>query len=113
MTKSREVVPWLRVPFERNIFIGYNHGKKRYIVHELNVHGGDVPIEPEGFAYAVRTDNELKMEHRNGAEVLATSRFTWDPASKTWHFQGRRVIDGKEQEPHADQKAVLVKPSSN
>ncbi len=38
--KSREVIPWLKMPFERTIFIGYNHRKKRYIVYELTVHGG-------------------------------------------------------------------------
>src|SRR5687768_17166891 len=47
--KSREVIPWLKVPFERTIFIGYNHDSKRYLVYELTVHGGDVPTKPEGF----------------------------------------------------------------
>lgn len=111
--KSREVIPWLKVPFERTIFIGYNHRSKRYVVYELTVHGGDVPHEPEGFYYGDRAGNELKMAHTKGTEVIGNSRFIWEPASKSWHFQGRRVIDGKEQEPHIDQKAVHTKISSN
>ncbi len=107
--KSREVIPWLKVPFERNIFIGYNHHTNRYVVYELTVHGADGPLQPEGFSYGDRTGNELKIITRNGSEVFITQRFTWEPESKSWRFQGRRVIDGKEQEPHVDQKAVAAK----
>jgi hypothetical protein len=109
--KSREVIPWLKVPFERTIFIGYNHRSKRYLVYELTVHGGDGPIEPEGFSYGDRTGNELKVVLK-GPEIVVHQTFTWEPASESWHFQGRRVIEGKEQEPHVHQKAVRVKTSS-
>ena len=37
--KSREVVPWLKVPFERVLFIGYNPRSKKYVVQEMTVHG--------------------------------------------------------------------------
>ena len=111
--KSREVIPWLKVPFERTIFIGYNHRSKRYLMYELTVHGGDVPTVPEGFAYAIRAGNELRFEYTNqtvaGSEEEVVVRWTWDPASGSWRFQGRRVIAGKEQEPHVDQKAVRTK----
>jgi hypothetical protein len=109
--KSREVVPWLKVPFERVMYIGYNHGKQRYVVYELNVHGADVPFEPEGFAYGQRSGNQLAVEHKNGAKVMAKSRLLWDPASKTWLMQSWRVIDGKDQPPHANLTAVAVKAS--
>lgn len=110
--KSREVVPWLRVPFERTIFVGYNHHSKRYVVYELTSHGADVPHQPEGLYYADRTGNELKMVVTKGSEVVAIMRFTWEPASESWYFQGRRLIDGKEQEPNVDQKAIRVKTQS-
>lgn len=110
--KSRQVVSWLKIPFERTIFIGYNHRSKRYIVYELTVHGGDSPIEPEGFTYGTRTGNELKTVITNGSDLVIHQSFTWEPASGLWRFQGRRVIDGKEQEPHVDQIAVRVKTSS-
>jgi hypothetical protein len=110
--KSREVVPWLKIPFERTIFIGYNHLKKRYLVYELTVHGGDGPLEPEGFSYGVRTGNELKVVLTNGSDMVINQRFIWEPASGSWRFQGRRVIAGKEQEPHVDQKAIRVKTGS-
>jgi hypothetical protein len=109
--KSREVIPWLKVPFERTVFIGYNHRSKRYLVYELTVHGGDGPIEPEGFSYGDRTGSELKVVLK-GPEIVVHQTFTWEPASESWRFQGRRVIEGKEQEPHVDQKAVRVKTSS-
>ena len=111
--KSREVVPWLKVPFGRTIFIGYNHHSKRYVVYELTVHGAAVPHEPEGFYYGDRTGNELKMIHTKGSEVIGNARFTWEPASRSWHSQGRRVIAGKEQEPNVDQKAIRKSRSAN
>lgn len=110
--KSREIIPWLKVPFERTIFIGYNHRSKRYIVYELTVHGGDVPHEPEGFYYGERMDNELKMALTRGSEVVAYQRFTWEPASGSWRFQGGRIINGKEQKPNVDQKAIRATTSS-
>jgi hypothetical protein len=109
--KSREVVPWLKIPFERIMYIGYNHSSKRYVVYELNVHGADTPFAPEGFSYGLRSGNELAVEHKNGADVLAKSRLLWDPASKTWNMQSWRVINGKDQPPHANLIAVQVKPS--
>lgn len=109
--KSRETIPWLKAPFERTLYIGYNHGSKRYVVYELTVHGGDVPHEPEGFYYGERTGNELKMAMTKGAEVVGYSRLIWEPDSQSWRFQGGRVIDGKEQAPLVDQKAVAVGPS--
>jgi hypothetical protein len=111
--KSREVVPWLKKQFERVMYIGYNHGRKRYVVYELNVHGADVPTEPEGFTYASRSGNELTVDHKNGAEVLGRSRLVWDPSSRTWLMQSWRVIGGKDQPPHANLIAVAVKPAAN
>ena len=108
--KSREVVPWLKVPFEQVLFVGYNHRSKRYVVHEMSVHGADVPFEPEGFAYASRTGDELTVEYMNGTEVFARARWTWDRTSSTWHTQGRPVIAGKEQEPHLDAVAAKSAP---
>jgi hypothetical protein len=101
------------MPFERTIFIGYNHRKKRYLVYELTVHGGDGPIEPEGFSYGERTGNELKVVLKLEPGVFVNQRFTWEAASESWRFHGRRVVDGKEQEPHVDQKAVRVKTTND
>jgi len=108
---SREVIPWLKVPFERILYIGYNHGSRRYIVYELTVHGADVPHAPEGLYYAERSGNELKMVLTKGSEVVSNARFIWEPASGSWDFQDRQVIAGKEQEPYLYQRAVPAKPS--
>jgi hypothetical protein len=109
--KSREVIPWLKAPFERTIFIGYNHGSKRYVVYELSVHGADAQTEPEGLYYATRTGNELKMVLTSGSEVVSNARFIWEPASGSWQFQARPVIGGKEQAPFLIQQAVPAKLS--
>ncbi len=110
--KSREVVPWLKIPFERTIYVGYNPRSKRYVVHELNVHGANVPFEPEGFSYGTRAGNALEIVHRNKGDVFGIARWTWNPEAATWHFQGRQVIDGKAQEPFVDLVAVAAKPSA-
>ena len=110
--KSREDVPWLKMPFERTLYIGFNHRSKRYVVYELSVHGADVPFVPEGFFYGVRKGNELEIERMNGPEVVARSRLTWDPATGSWSTQARRIVAGKEQAPHVEQKAVPAKVST-
>jgi hypothetical protein len=110
--KSREVIPWLKTPFERTIFIGYNHSSKRYVVYELTVHGADGQHQPEGFCYADLTGNELKMALTKESEVVIYQRFTWEPESGSWRFHVGRVIDGKEQEPHVDQRAIRAKTAS-
>jgi hypothetical protein len=109
--KSREVIPWLKTRFERTILIGYNHSSKRYLVYELTVHGGDVPHEPEGFYYATRSGNELKMIVTKDSEVVGFQRFIWEPATSSWRFRGTRLIAGKE-EPNVEQIAVSAKPTS-
>jgi hypothetical protein len=81
--KSREVVPWLKEPFERTIFIGYNHHAKRYLVYELTVHGADGPLQPEGFSYGDRKGNELKVVIKKGSEPFTIQRFTWEPKSSS------------------------------
>jgi hypothetical protein len=108
--KSHAAIPWLKVPFERTIYVGYNHRSRRYVVHEMTVHGGDVPHEPEGFYYADRSGNELKMALTKGSEVVGSMRFVWEPATQSWRIQSGQVIGGKEQPPSVDQKAVRAKP---
>jgi hypothetical protein len=105
--KTREVVPWLKIPFERTVYIGYNPRLKHYVVYELTVHGAGLPNAPEGFAYATRTGNELSIDYMNGSEVVGRGRWSWDAATNTWHIHGSRVVDGKE-EPTMHQVAVAV-----
>ena len=61
---------------------------------------------PQGFAYAERVGNELKIAFRNGSEVVAVGRHIWEPASRSWRNEGRQVVAGKEQEPFLIGKAV-------
>jgi hypothetical protein len=109
--KSHEVVPWLKVPFESEIFFGYNQSNKRYTVHEMTVHGDDGPYE--GFCYAYQTGNEFKlMKKHAGSDNFTVSRFTWEPPSKSWHMDMRLLVDGKEGESLVDMKLVAAKPTS-
>jgi len=110
--KSHEVVPWLKVPFESELFFGYNQTNKRYTVHEMTVHGDDGPYE--GFCYAYQTGNEFKLVKKHaGSDNATISRFTWEPMAKTWNIDMRLLVDGKEGEPLVDMKLVAAKSSSN
>ncbi len=109
--KSHEVVPWLKVRFEAELFFGYNQSAKHYTVHEMTVHGDDGPYE--GFCYAYQTGNEFKlMKKHAGSNNATVSRFTWEPSSKSWQMDMRLLIDGKEGESLIDMKMVTAKPST-
>jgi hypothetical protein len=109
--KSHEVVPWLKIPFEGESFFSYNHAKKRYIVHEMTVHGGDGPYE--GFCYAYQTGNEFKlMQKWIDSDTATVHRFIWEPASKSWHITSKLLLDGKEGESFIEMKLVAAKPST-
>ncbi|WP_426671506.1 hypothetical protein ACPPVU_09735 [Mucilaginibacter sp. McL0603] len=110
--KSREVVPWLKIPFEEDLFLGYNHTTKRYVAHEMTVHGSDGLYE--GFSYAYRTGNEIKLVKKVGAnpDTLNLQRFIWEPATHAWQMTSGLLIAGKEGEPFVDMKLIAVKPLS-
>jgi hypothetical protein len=108
--KSHEIVPWLKVPFEAELFFGYNQSNKRYTVHEMTVHGDDGPYE--GFCYAYQTGNEFKLMKKHlGSDDATVSRFTWEPSSKSWQMDMRLLIDGKEGESLVDMKLAPAKTS--
>ena len=116
--KSEEVIPEINKPYETEFFIGFNRNSKRYVVHEMDVCGSTLN---EGFYFAHRTGNELKLEKIRDSLRCSVQRFTWEPASGGWHIEvrlvrnvdGKLVNNGKEGEPVVDLKAVAVTPSSN
>lgn len=105
--KSAGNVPGQPFPFEGFLFIGYNQTGKRYLAHEMTVWGGDDPTE--GFVYAYRAGNEIKLVGRDQAEVIRVQRFTWDPIAKSWHIESRRVTAGKEEPPFLDLTVTAAK----
>lgn len=107
--KSVEIVPWMGIHYESEIFIGYNHAKKRYVVMEISVEGSDPPYE--GFCYAERINNQLKLNKKNAADgkPFGTQTFTWDSTTETWTIQARLVENGKEGEVMLEQKLVKVR----
>ncbi len=110
--KSREVVHWLKVPYESEFFFGYNRSNKRYTVHEMSVFGDDGPYE--GFCYGYQAGNEFKIVKKwAGSDTLTIQRFTWKPDSKSWHIDMRQQIDGKEAESIVFMKLKPITASSN
>jgi hypothetical protein len=109
--KSKEDIPEINGPFETEFFIGFNRNSERYIVHEMNVCGNTVC---EGFYYASRTGNEIKLEKKTDSLISSIQRFTWEPASGSWHIEIRLVRDidgnlvnkGKEGESVVNLKAL-------
>ncbi|SHG70621.1 hypothetical protein SAMN04488109_1489 [Chryseolinea serpens] len=104
--QGTEVVPRLGSPMEALYFIGYNHHAKRYIIHDLNVFGGDQPNG--GFCHGQRDGNELKMVYKFAAtaDSAIVQRFTWQPASGSWRMVSRLEILGKEQAPFLELEAT-------
>ena len=111
--KSNEDVPWLHMPFECELFFGYNQTYKKYIAHEMTVHGDSGPYE--GFCYAYQTGNEFKLIKKvsETSDTISIERFTWEPMLRTWQMNSSVLIKGKQEEALLDIKLTGAKPSSN
>ena len=104
--KGNDTIPWLHVPMEFECFISYNHTNKRYIVMGASVFGVD---DFEGFCYAYRNGNELKLIQKGVIETDPPNiqRWTWQPSSKSWAIQSRpEISSGKEGDIFLDMKLV-------
>jgi hypothetical protein len=102
--KGNEVVPWFGIPMEYEEYIGYNHNQHRYVVYGASIEGSD---DFEGFCYAFRHDNELKlMQKVNTADKTVIQRMTWEPESGSWIVQSRPEVAGKEGKIFLDMKLV-------
>jgi len=96
---SDEIIPWLKVPFESELYLGFDRTKQQYTFHELTVHGDAGPFE-ERLSSVEKTGNELRLiKKRADADMTIIQRFVWDPAAKTWLIVSRLLTDGKESEP--------------
>ncbi|MEP6947678.1 MAG: hypothetical protein ABI863_00325 [Ginsengibacter sp.] len=106
--KSNEAIPWIHMQMEIDCFISYNHSSKHYVVLGMSVFGVD---DFEGFCYGYRNGNELKLIQKGNNKTDPTNiqRYTWEPISKSWAIQSRRVIAGKEGDVFLDMKLVAAK----
>ncbi len=109
--KGTDTVPFIKMPWEAMFIIGYNNNSRHYVFYEFSVRGIDEPWE--GFSYASRTGNELKVSSVISPEENIIQRFTWQPSSKSWHLETRLEKAGKEEEPYLDLKAIPAKTLSN
>jgi hypothetical protein len=109
--KGNEVVPWFGVPMEYEEYIGYNHNQNRYVVNGVSIEGSD---DYEGFCYAYRNGNEIKLMQKANAlsDTTIVQRMIWEPDSGSWVIQSRPEVDGKEGKLFLDMKLTLVKQQS-
>ena len=106
-SKSNEVIPWWKVQMEYEVFIGYNHYAKRYVVHGLSIEGDE--DRSEGFAYGYRNGNEFKMLSKFGGDSIISQRYIWEPSSGYWNIKSNLEIGGKVGETFLDMWLVPVK----
>ncbi|HTI93034.1 MAG TPA: hypothetical protein VL727_20690 [Puia sp.] len=108
-SKSNEVIPWWKVPMEYEVFIGYNHRTRRYVVHGVSIEG-DADLS-EGFGYGYRDGNEFKTVSRVGGDSIVTQRFIWQPSSGTWNIRSNLETGGKIGDTFLEMWLVPVKSS--
>lgn len=111
--KGNDTIPWIGTPMEFDYFIGYNHNYNRYVIHGMSVFGDD---NDEGFWYASRNDNELKITGKpiitSSSDSMVVQRLTWQPETNTWLIQSRQSANGKEGDVFLDMKLTAAKPKS-
>jgi len=109
--KGNEVVPWFGVPMEYEEFIGYNHNQNRYVVNGVSIEGAD---DYEGFCYAYRNGNEIKLMQKINAtsDTTIVQRMIWNPEYGSWIIQSRPEVAGKEGKLFLDMKLTPVKQQS-
>ncbi len=103
---GNDTIPWINKPMEFEGFISYNHNNKRYVVLGASVFGVD---DFEGFCYAYRNGNELKLvqKENNETDPINIQRWTWEPTSNSWTIRSRpEIASGKEGEVFLDMKLV-------
>jgi len=83
-----------------------NHNQHRYVVYGASIEGSD---EFEGFCYAYRNDNELKlMQKIVNSETTIIQRMTWESESDSWIIQSRPELAGKEDKIFLDMKLMKL-----
>lgn len=94
--KSSENARGGSVPFEAMLMVGYDATSKNYVLHPMNIRGG----QDAGVGFGRRTGNEISFAYYNITppgvnSTVATIadvprrpgvRFTWEPDAKTWHL---------------------------
>ena len=103
--KSVEHVGHTNVRYEGVYFIGYDNAGKRYVTHLLNVFGGH---DSEVLGYGQRSGNEIKFVFADTEGSIST-RFIWQPDSKTWHILNAAENAGDDTKPFLDLKAKRAK----
>ncbi len=93
-----------KLPYEAQIFIGYDNTSDRYVIHWLDIFGGRVS---ETLGYGSRTGNSIKFnfEYPDGP---FHNTFTWNPEDQSWHFFLEQKDEKGKWKMFADQKATQL-----
>ncbi len=68
--------------YEALVYIGYQYGDHRYIVHWLDVFGGKF----SAIGYGKRSGNAIEFAFRYDDGPFFNT-FTWDPVAQSWTFK--------------------------
>ncbi|HEY5884704.1 MAG TPA: hypothetical protein VIT88_08465 [Pyrinomonadaceae bacterium] len=68
--------------YEATIFIGWDRTQDRYVVHWLDVFGGE---SSQTLGYGSRNGNTIKLMFAYPEHPFVNT-FSWDPESKSWTF---------------------------
>lgn len=99
--KARTAAPG-QVPYEVEIFIGYDNTSERYVLHWIDVYGGRFS---ETLGYGTRKDNVINFVFEYGDGPFH-NKFIWNPESKTWHFVLEQKNAAGQWKNFADQTAT-------
>ena len=94
-----------KIPYEAQIYIGYDNASDRYVIHWIDIFGGRFS---ETLGYGTRSGNSIKFvfEYPDGP---FHNTFTWNPEEKSWRFfLEQKDAEGK-WKTFADQKALRAK----
>ena len=68
--------------YEATVFIGWDPGQERYVVHWLDVFGGR---SSQTLGYGTRNGNTIKFAFAYPDHPFVNT-FSWNPEDKTWNF---------------------------
>jgi hypothetical protein len=81
--------PLLGLPYEADMYIGYDGTTRRYVAHLLDIFGQIAP----SLGYAERSGNKLVFLFEDSAGAIENS-MSWTPGGDTWHVSIRQRRNG-------------------
>jgi hypothetical protein len=91
-----------QVPYDAEVYIGYDNASDRYVVHWIDVYGGRFS---ETLGYGTRSGESIRFnfEYPDGP---FHNTFTWNPQAKNWRFLLEQKDAAGTWRTFADQQAA-------